>query len=630
MPHTQASGTKTKTEAAVGLEAGATALPDSPASEAALGRHLWRLVPFARPYTKRILTGLATNAMARLFDLLPLVLVGQVVDLITPGANGLALAATEPHLFWVYGLAVLGGFLGLALCQSASDYALDSMAQMVRHDIRGRLYEHIQRLDVAFFEERQTGDIMSVVSSDVDTLENFFADVSTSIVRLVITFTGTYAVLFWLDWRLALLLLAPLPFAVAAVRFFAKRVQPRYRQARRAVAAINSIIENNLQGIGVIQAYTAEGPQAERVLAQSAEYRDAAIHAAAERARFLPIIYVLAGLSFGTLIALGGWLTFTDQGPSVGDFTSFILLAMRLVLPLFVFGMLINQIQRSEAAAQRIMELLDTEPAIRDRLDAKPLAGRPSCVEFRDVRFDYKGREQIINGVGFALGTGRLIGVVGPTGAGKSTLVKLLLRYYEPDSGQILVDGLPLTGLALESFRRYVGYVSQDPFLFFGPVLDNIRLGSPEASDEDVRRAAEVAGADEFIQGLPQGYQTLVGERGLKLSGGQRQRISLARAILRDPAILLLDEATASVDTRTEEIIQRNMDRLRAGRMILAVAHRLSTVRNADEILVLVDGLVVERGRHEELVRKGGVYAGLWSVQSGEGAPVVQATEQEA
>ncbi|MFO7594808.1 MAG: ABC transporter ATP-binding protein [Desulfocurvibacter africanus] len=633
MPLTRANGSKVKTEAAVGHEGSATALPDSPASEAAFGRHLWRLVPFARPYTKRILTGLATNAMARLFDLLPLVLVGRVVDLITPGAGGVALAASEPHLFWVYGLAVLGGFLGLALCQSASDYALDSMAQMVRHDIRGRLYEHIQRLDVAFFEERQTGDIMSVVSSDVDTLENFFADVSTSIVRLVITFTGTYAVLFWLDWRLALLLLAPLPFAVAAVRFFAKRVQPRYRQARRAVAAINSIIENNLQGIGVIQAYTAEGPQAERVLAQSAEYRDAAIHAAAERARFLPLIYVLAGLSFGTLIALGGWLTFTDQGPSVGDFTSFILLAMRLVLPLFVFGMLINQIQRSEAAAQRIMELLDTEPAIRDRPNAKPLDERPSCVEFRDVRFDYKGREKIINGVGFALGKGRLIGVVGPTGAGKSTLVKLLLRYYEPDSGQILVDGLPLADLVLESFRRHVGYVSQDPFLFYGPVLDNIRLGSPEASDEDVRHAAEVAGADEFIQGLPQGYQTLVGERGLKLSGGQRQRISLARAILRDPAILLLDEATASVDTRTEEIIQRNMDRLRAGRMILAVAHRLSTVRNADEILVLVDGLVVERGKHEELVRKGGVYAGLWSVQSGEGAPVssvAQIADREA
>lgn len=606
-------------------DAGRTSAP-----EAALGRHLWRLAPFARPYTRRILTGLAANAMARLFDLLPLVLVGRVVDLITPKAGGLALAATDPHLFWIYGLAVLGGFLGLALCQSASDYALDSMAQMVRHDIRARLYEHIQRLDVAFFEERQTGDIMSVVSSDVDTLENFFADVSTSVVRLVITFTGTYAVLFWLDWRLALLLLAPLPFAVMAVRFFATRVQPRYRQARRAVAAINSIIENNLQGMGVIQAYTAEASQAERVLAQSAEYRDAAIHAAAERARFLPIIYALAGLSFGTLIALGGWLTFTGRGPSVGDYTSFILLAMRLVLPLFVFGMLINQIQRSEAAAQRILELLDTEPAIRDRPEAKPLPGRPSRVEFHDVRFDYRGREQIINGVGFTLETGRLVGVVGPTGAGKSTLVKLLLRYYEPDSGQILVDGWPLTGLALESFRRHVGYVSQDPFLFYGPVLDNIRLGSPDASDEDVRSAAEVAGADEFIQGLPQGYQTMVGERGLKLSGGQRQRISLARAILRDPAILLLDEATASVDTRTEEIIQRNMERLRSGRMILAVAHRLSTVRNADEILVLVEGLVVERGTHEELVRRGGVYAGLWSVQSGEGAPAARAAEQEA
>ncbi len=589
-----------------------------PASEAVLGHHMWRLAPFARPYSKRIAAGLAANALARLFDLLPLILVGRVVDLVTPGPDGVAPAASDPHMFWVYGLAVLGGFLGLALFQSASDYALDSMAQMVRHDIRAKLYGHIQRLDVAFFEERQTGDIMSVVSSDVDTLENLFSDVSTSVVRLVITFTGTYAVLFWLDWRLALLLLAPLPFAVLAVRFFATRVQPRYRQARRAVAGINSIIENNLQGMGVIQAYTAEASQAERVLAQSAEYRDAAVHAAAERARFIPIIYAIAGLSFGTLIALGGWLTVTSQGPSVGDYTSFILLAMRLVLPLFVFGMLINQIQRSEAAAQRILELLDTEPAIRDRPGAVALPAKPGRIEFQDVRFDYKGREKIINGVGFELATGRLVGVVGPTGAGKSTLVKLLLRYYEPDLGRILVDGRDLSGLTLESFRRHVGYVSQDPFLFFGPVADNLRLGSPEASDEDVRRAAEIAGADEFIRDLPQGYATMIGERGLKLSGGQRQRLSLARAILRDPAILLLDEATASVDTRTEEIIQRNMERLRSGRMILAVAHRLSTVRNADEILVLVDGLVVERGTHEELVNKGGVYAGLWSVQSGE------------
>lgn len=586
--------------------------------ESILGRHLWRLLPFAKPYSRRIGLGLAANAMARLFDLLPLVLVGRVVDLITPDPGGLAPAAADPRMFWVYGLAVLGGFLGLALFQSASDYALDSMAQMVRHDIRATLYEHIQRLDVAFFEERQTGDIMSVVSSDVDTLERFFSDVSTSVVRLVITFTGTYAVLFWLDWRLALLLLVPLPFAVLAVRFFATRVQPRYRQARRAVAAISSIIENNLQGMGVIQAYTAEKTQAERVLAQSAEYRDAAVLASAERARFIPLIYAIAGLSFGALIGLGGWLTLAGHGPSVGDYTSFILLAMRLVLPLFVFGMLINQIQRSEAAAQRILELLDTEPAIRDRPGAQALAERPARIEFKDVRFDYKGREQIINGVNLSLTTGRLVGVVGPTGAGKSTLVKLLLRYYEPDSGRILVDGRDLSGLTLESFRRHVGYVSQEPFLFYGPVDENIRLGSPEASDEDVRSAAEIAGADEFIRHLPQGYATMIGERGLKLSGGQRQRISLARAILRDPAILLLDEATASVDTRTEEVIQRNMENLRQGRMILAVAHRLSTVRNADEILVLVDGLVVERGTHEELVGKGGVYAGLWGVQSGE------------
>jgi ATP-binding cassette subfamily B protein len=578
-----------------------------------LGKHLWQIVPYVRPYRGRVAVGLGTNAMARLFDLLPMLIVGILVDRIAQGG----IAAIAVRDFMWYGVAILGTFVGLAIFQSASDYAWDTLAQKVRHDIRTRLYGHLQTLDVRTFEERPPGDIMSVLAGDVDNLENFLSDATTSMVRLVITFVGIYGFLLWLDWHLALLLFAPLPIAVIVVRFFAKRIQPQYRRSREAIGNMNAILENNLQGIGVIQAYTAEAQQAARMGARSAEYRDAAVAAARTRARFIPLIYVIAGLSFSLLIAVGGWMTFSGVGPTIGDYVTFVLFAMRLIMPLFILSMLLNQIQRSEASAKRILDLLGTKPTIRDLPGAVPLAAQPRSVAFAGVHFAYPTREPVLHGLDFTVQRGQVLGIVGPTGAGKSTIIKLLLRYYEPTQGQVLVDGKPLHHYTLASLRRHIGYVSQEAFLFSGTVAENIRLGHPEAPMERVQEAARIAGADEFIQALPQGYDTPIGERGLKLSGGQRQRISLARAILRDPAILVLDEATSAVDTRTEELIQRNLHRFREGRITVAVAHRLSTVRQSDEILVLVDGVIVERGPHDALVAKGGVYADLWNVQSG-------------
>ncbi|MGB1586973.1 MAG: ABC transporter ATP-binding protein [Thermoplasmatota archaeon] len=585
------------------------------------GRSIWRLLPFVRPYKNRVWVGLLTNGAARGFDLLPMVFIGALVDLIATGTP-----TTQD--FVTYGLVIFGTFLGLAAFQTASDYAWDTLAQKVRHDLRVKLYGHIQTLDTAYFEDRQTGDLMSVMSNDVDNLESFLADSSTSIVRLVVTFVGTYAILLWMDWRLAALLFAPLPFAIFAVRFFATRVQPQYRKTRAAVGAMNSILETNIQGMPVIQAYTAQADQAARVDTQSAEYRDAAIAAAGSRARFVPMLYAIAGVAFGGLISIGGWLTFNGLGPTPGEFVTFVLLATRLIMPLFILGMLFNQIQRSEASAQRIMELLDTEPRIQDAPDAKSVPV-PGEVAFDNVRFGY-GDQYVLNGVDASVQNGRMLGVVGHTGAGKSTILKLLLRYHQPQEGTIRIDGVPLHELKLDEFRRHVGYVSQEPFLFTGTIRENIALGSPEADDEAIARAAKIAGAEEFIDKLPEGYATLVGERGLKLSGGQRQRISLARAILRDPAILVLDEATSAVDTRTEEIIQQNLLKHRDGRITIAVAHRLSTIRHADEIMVMVDGVVVERGPHDTLVADGGVYADLWNVQSGQSESATASTSTPA
>lgn len=590
--------------------------PAAPARDRALGRHLWRLAPYVRPYKKRVGVGVGTNALARVFDLLPLILIGFLVDRIAAAATG-----TEPltnTTLGFYGLAILATFIGLAIFQTTSDYAWSSLAQKVRHDLRVRLYDHLQRLDVATLEERQTGDLMAVLSNDVDNLEEFLADATTSIVRLVITFIGIYGFLLWLDWRLALLLFAPLPLAVFAVRFFTTRVQPQYRRSREAVGAMNSVLEANIQGLPVIQAYTAEKEQAGRIERTSAEYRDAALEAAKIRAKFIPLLYTIAGIAFAGLIAIGGWLTIAGFGPTIGDFVVFVLFAMRLIMPLFILGMLFNQIQKSEASAKRVLDLLDTPPKITDPEDAQPLRAPPDQIRVEDVHFSYTGREPALNGLSLDIRRGHFTGIVGHTGAGKTTLLKLLMRFYTPSSGRILINGQDLTTTRIADLRRHVGYVSQDAFLFAGSVHENIALGRQEATREEVREAARVAGADEFIDRLPEGYDTLVGERGLRLSGGQRQRVNLARAVLRDPAVLLLDEATSSVDVRTEELIQQNLAVHRGDRITIAVAHRLSTVRHADEIIVLIDGVAVERGTHDRLVETGSVYADLWRVQSGQ------------
>ena len=576
-----------------------------------LGKQLWRVLPFIKPYKGRFILGIVSNAGARACDLLPFVAMGLLTDAILNGT------ITEAREYVWYGGLILAAFTGLAIFQGISNYTWETLAQFIQHDIRMQAFDSLIKMEMRYFEDRQTGDIMSVLSADVNQLENFLSDASTSIIRIIVTFSVAFVILMWMSWKLTVILFVPILIIIPLVYFFSTRVQRRYRESRQSFGDINSVLANNISGMGVVQAYNAEKYESQRVGKESGAYMDAAVKATVIRNRFLPGIYVIAGLAFALLASIGGWLVMTED-ITPGQFVTFLLMSTRMSMPLFILGMLVNQIQKSEASARRIFAMIDLEATIVDKESATALEGRAEQISFDNVYFGYPEGQQVLNGVSFELKKNQSIGIVGPTGAGKSTIVKLLLRYYEPDSGMAMMNGIDLQELTLSSMRKQIGYVSQDVYLFHGTVKENIAYSNQSASQEEIEEAARLAGAHDFITELVGGYQAVVGDRGVKLSGGQRQRISLARALLRRPPLLILDEATSAVDTRTEEIIQRNLNEFKDDRMTVAVAHRLSTIRDADTILVLVEGLVVERGSHDELLAADGVYADLWAVQTGD------------
>ena len=464
---------------------------------------------------------------------------------------------------------------------------------------------------------RQTGQIMSVLGADVNQLEDVVSDSSTSIIRIVVTFGFAFLILISMSWKLAAVLFAPLLLIIPIVYLFTTRVQRKYRKQRESTGGITSVLENLISGISVVQAYNAQDWETDRVADQSAAYRDQAMGASKDRNRFVPGLYAVAGIAFGLLVSAGGFLA-AEGDITTGELVTFLLISTRMTMPIFIFGMLVNQLQRGEAAARRVFAAIDLEPTIVDSADSKPLQGTIDTVEFDNVYFTYPGTSTpVLNGISFKVSGGEFLGIMGHTGAGKTTILKLLMRYYTPDSGRVLINGLDIETITLESVRDAIGFVSQEPFLFHGTLKENV-LYNQTATDEAVEKALEMAGALEFVGGLENGVDTMVGDRGTMLSGGQRARVSLARALLKAPSLLILDEASSALDAETERRIQENLLSSGSGRATIAVAHRLSTIRNANEILAMVDGAVVERGSHDELVANDGVYASQWTIQTGD------------
>ena len=519
-----------------------------------------------------------------------------------------------------FGVLILISFSFLAVFQGISEFLWQSTAYKVQHDIRMDATASLMAMEASYFETRQTGNLMAVLSADVAQLEDIVSDSSTSMIRIIITFATSFGIMAWMSPTLALILGIPLLLIIPMVVWFSTRVQRRYRKQRESTGGIVSILENVLSGIVTVQAYNAGGFELSRVESESGEYRDQAIHAANLRNRFIPGIYVVAGLSFALLVSAGGWLMESGE-ISVGQFVTFLLISTRMTMPMFILGMLLNQLQRGEAASKRVFAIIDLEPTIYDKEDALPLEAPITSITFEDVTFAYPTSESnVLNGITFSASSGEFIGVMGHTGAGKSTILKLVERFYEPQLGMVKINGINVNDYAIETVRDRIGFVSQDPFLFYGDVRSNVAYAR-EATDEEIQKALEIAGAWEFVSQLSEGIDTMVGDRGVMLSGGQRARIALARALLKDPDLLVLDEASAALDAETEKKIQMSLFGGSNGdskRITIGVAHRLATIRNADEIIAMVDGAIVERGSHAELLANDNVYASQWSIQTGE------------
>ncbi len=586
------------------------------------GQHqppLIRLINYGNRYQKDIWLAIASSILNKIFDLAPPALIGVAVDIIIKKQDSIIAQMGIKDLWQQFIFISLLSFIIWSL-ESAFEYAYAclwrNLSQSIEHDLRIDTYSHLQELELAYFEERSTGTLMSIVNDDINQLERFLDSGANEVIQVVTTVLIIGGAFFALAPDVAWLSMLPMPFILWGSIAFQKFLAPRYAEVREKASFINSRLANNLGGITTIKSFTSEAYELERVRAESNAYRQSNRRAIKYSAAFIPLIRILILLGFTATLLLGG-MAAVEGRLSVGNYSVMVFLIQRLLWPLTRLGETLDQYQRAMASTNRVMGLLDTPITICSGTQSLNLGTVKGELLIRNISFSYQDRSPIMTNLSLDIPAGKTIAIVGSTGSGKSTLVKLLLRLYEINQGTITLDGVDIRKIKLRDLRQSIGLVSQDVFLFHGTVADNIAYGTFDASLTEIIAAAQVAEAHEFINQLPSGYDTIVGERGQKLSGGQRQRIAIARAILKNPPILILDEATSAVDNETEAAIQKSLEKITKNRTTIAIAHRLSTIRNADCIYVMEYGKVVEQGTHEELIAQQGIYTGLWRVQEG-------------
>jgi ATP-binding cassette, subfamily B, bacterial len=585
---------------------------------------LKRLWKYAGPHRSQVIAAIFHTTMGKVMDVVPEILIGAVLDVIVRGQGSFVATqfgiADRWQQLLVLATANLFAWIFESLFGYWSAISWRNLAQTIEHEMRDQLYRHVQSLEVSWFEDNTSGGLLSVLNDDINQLERFLDGGAASILQVFWNIVLVGAMFAVSSWLLTLLAFLPIPIIVAGSIRYQKRLEPLYARVRESVADLSATLTANLSGIQTIKAFTAEDREAARVAEVSDAYRQANRDAIRFSSAFVPLIRMAILAGFTCTLVVGGWLVLNNR-MEVGIYAVLVFMTQRLLWPLTRLGETLDLYQRAMASTRRIFGLLDVRPVMKEGSQplVEPVRGE---FELRDVTFGYGEGPDVLQGITLRVPAGESHAIVGATGSGKSTLVRLLLRFHDARQGEVLLDGQDVRHLSYASLRGAMGYVSQDVFLFHGTVRDNIAYGRPDSRAEEIEAAAQAAEAHEFILGLPNGYDTIVGERGQRLSGGQRQRISLARAILRDPAILVLDEATSAVDNETEAAIQRSLARVTQGRTSVVIAHRLSTVRDCHRIWVLERGRIIEAGTHDELIAHGGLYAALWRVQTGEAVKV--------
>jgi subfamily B ATP-binding cassette protein MsbA len=516
---------------------------------------------------------------------------------------------------------LIGLFIGLVLlqglCSMGHSYLTAWISQRIVADFRRHLFGHLHTLTVSFFARRRTGELLSRLMNDVTVIQSLVTETPIDSAKQTVTLVGGIALLLTMNWRLCLLILLLLPLVVLVAKLFGRKIKVLSTSIQDQTAALSTLVEEVVSGIRIVKSFVQSKREEARFAAQVDQAVQLALRRAGIMAVFLPVITLLTFSAAAAVLWYGGRQVI-EGTVTPGDLFAFVLLAGILIGPFSSAARVFTQIKEAQGAMQRVVEILDAEPEIRDRPDAVPLTTVAGHVCAEDVSFAYDPRNPVISHLSFDAKPGEVMAIVGPTGAGKTTVINLLHRFYDPTEGRLTVDGYDLRAVSVESWYRQIALVPQETILFGGTILDNIRYGNPEASESAVQEASRAAHAHAFIVDLPDGYQTLVGERGVNLSGGQRQRIAIARAILKNPRMLLLDEATSSLDSESERLVQEALERLMKGRTTFVVAHRLSTIQRADRILVLNKGTLVEEGTHAELMERRGLYHYLYTIRLNE------------
>lgn len=568
-----------------------------------------RLLVFVKPYSWRMVFGLICMIVAAAAYLVVPWLIKNVVDEV--------LQAKDMMMLNLVVAAILLVFLIRGFATYGQTYTMSYIGQRVIIDIREALFKHLQRLDQAYFDRRKTGVIMSNLTNDVGALQTAIVDNLISFITEGVTLIGSLVSMILLDWKLTLVTLVIVPVVLGIINIFGKRLRLAGHDVQGRIADITSLLQETISGIRVVRSFAREAYEVKRFENENQRNFRAVMRATKLTSLLSPMVEFSAAIAVTVILWYGGYSVVTGV-ISAGSLIAFLIYAINLSNPVKRLSQVYGNIQKAMAAGDRVFAILDTEPEVKEKTNAKPLPEVKGHVEFDHVSFSYDGEKKAITDLSLTVNPGQIVAIVGPSGAGKTTVANLLPRFYDVAEGSLRIDGIDVRDVTFQSLREQIGLVPQDTMLFNATIKDNILYGRLDATDDEVFEAAKAANALEFIDKLPDGMQTLVGERGNSLSGGQRQRIAIARAILKNPKILILDEATSALDTESEKLVQEALERLMKGRTAFVIAHRLSTIKNADRIVVLKQGRIEEFGTHEQLLNRDGLYRHLYSVQFGD------------